>query len=161
MEFKGKIKRGVNMKEQEYLKNRLDDQLTWYSQKSRHNQSWFKGLRLLEIISAALIPFLSGMGDKIAYSQWLIGGLGVLIAVAAAITALFKYQENWIEYRTTAEQLKHEKYIYLANAKPYDTEDKFLLLVERIESLISKENSAWATMARKSENSPENKNQNA
>ncbi|NKC16680.1 MAG: DUF4231 domain-containing protein [Gammaproteobacteria bacterium] len=140
------------MNEEGYLKERLDDQLTWYSKKSQHNRKWFKRLRLMEIVSAALIPFLSGMGDKVAYSQWIIGGLGVGIAIAAAITALFKYQENWIEYRTTAEQLKHEKYVYLTNAKPYDTEEKFHLLVERVESLISKENSAWASMARKQSN---------
>ena len=137
------------MNEERYIKERLDDQLAWYSNKSQYNQKWFKRLRLVEIVSAALIPFLSGMGDKILYSQWLIGGLGVFIAIAAAITALFKYQENWIEYRTTAEQLKHEKYIYLTNTKPYDTEDKFTLLVERVELLISKENSAWAAMAKK------------
>ena len=138
-----------NMKEEEYLKDRLEDQLAWYSNKSQHNQKWFKRLRLVEIVSAALIPFFSGMGDKIPYSSWLIGGLGVLIAVAAATSIIFKFHENWIEYRTTAEQLKHEKYVYLTNTKPYDTEEKFGLLVERVESLISKENSAWAATTKK------------
>ena len=140
------------MKEDEYLKNRLEHQLAWYSKESQHNQKWFKRLRLVEIISATLIPFLSGMGDKISYSPWLIGGLGVLIAVAAATSTLFKYHENWIEYRTTAEQLKHEKFIYLTNTKPYETEEKFGLLVERVEALISKENSAWAATTKKQSN---------
>lgn len=147
-----RISKNPNMDKEEYLKQRLDDQLAWYSKKSQYNQKCFKHLRLVEIISASLIPFLSGMGDKVPYSQWIIGGLGVFIAVAAAITALFKYQENWIEYRTTAVQLRHEKYIYLTGAKPYDTEDNFHLLVERVESLISKENSAWAVMVRKQSN---------
>ncbi len=140
------------MNEEEYLKDRLDNQLAWYSRKSQHNQKWFKFFRLIEIVSAALIPLLSGMGERIPYSQWRIGSLGVCIAIAAAITALFKYQENWIEYRTTAKQLKHEKYIYLTCVKPYDTKDKFRLLVERVESLISKENSTWASMSRKQSN---------
>jgi hypothetical protein len=137
------------MKEEEYLKDRLEHQLTWYSKKSQYNQKWFKRLRMVEIVSAAIIPFLSGMSDKIPYSLWLIGGLGVLIAVAAATSALFKFHENWIEYRTTTEQLKHEKYIYLTNTKPYDTEEKLGLLVERVEALISKENSAWAVTTKK------------
>ncbi len=137
------------MKEEDYFKDRLEDQLSWYSKKSRQNQKWFKRLRLIEIVSAALIPFLSGRGDKIPYSPWLIGGLGVLIAVAAATSTLFKLHENWIEYRTTVEQLKHEKYIYLTNTNPYDTEKKFGLLVERVESLISKENSVWAATTNK------------
>lgn len=137
------------MKEDEYLQERLEDQLSWYDKKSQYNQKYFKRLRLVEIISASLIPFLSGMTEKSPYISWIIGGLGVLIAVSAAISALFKYHENWIKYRTTAEQLKHEKYSYLTNIKPYDTEEKFSLLVERIEGLISKENSTWATVTKK------------
>lgn len=139
-----------NMTEEAYLKDRLDDQLAWYDKKSQYNQKRFKLLSVVEIIAAAFIPFLSGMEGE--YLHLLIGGLGVFIAVAAAVIALFKYQENWIQYRTTAEQLKHEKYIYLTDTKPYDTEDKFHLLVERVESLISKENSTWATLAHKKTN---------
>ena len=47
------------MNEEDYLKERLDDQLEWYSKKSQLNQKWFKRLRLVEIISAAIIPFIS------------------------------------------------------------------------------------------------------
>lgn len=132
------------MKEEDYLKDRLEDQLAWYSQKSQQNQNCFKLLRLVEIVSAALIPFIAGMGDKILYNAWIVGGLGVLIAVAAATSSLFKFHENWIQYRTTVEQLKHEKFLYLTGIKPYDSENRFPVLVERIECLISKENSYWA-----------------
>jgi hypothetical protein len=142
------------MNEEEYLKERLDDQMKWYDKKSQSNQKWFKRLRLLEIMSAALIPFLSGMGDKIIYSQWLIGLLGVCIAVAAATTALFNFQENWIKYRTTSEQLKHEKYLYLTNSNPYNKKERLGLLVERVESLISKENSLWSTKMTEDTNEP-------
>ncbi len=91
------------MNEKEYLKKRLDDQLKWYDRKSMYNQKWFKGIRLTEIVAASLIPFLSDMGEMVQYSPWIIGGLGMLIAVAAASSALCKYHENWIQYRTTAE----------------------------------------------------------
>jgi len=104
------------MEEEEYLNDRLGEQINWYSQKSLYNQKWYKTLRLIEIVSAALIPFLSGMQGNLMYSSWLIGGLGVLIAVAAAAGALFKFHEQWIQYRATSEQLKHEKYIYLTTA---------------------------------------------
>ena len=132
------------MNEDEYLNNRLEEQLKWYSNKSQTNQKWYKRLRLTEIISASLIPFLAAMKDTIPYSAWVIGSLGVVIAVSAAAGSLYKFQENWIQYRTTVEQLKHEKFLYLANVKPYDSENKFPLLVERVEGLISKENSYWA-----------------
>ena len=136
------------MTEEEYIDDRLNNQINWYSKKSRANQKWYKGLRLMEIVSAALIPFLSGIGDKIPYNAWIIGTLGVLIAVAAATSSLFKFHENWIQYLTTVEQLKHEKFLYLTNVKPYESENRFNLLVERIEGLISKENSYWAQTAK-------------
>ncbi len=101
-------------------------------------------LRLIEIVSAALIPFIAGMSDAVPYSQWIIGGLGVMIAIAAAATSLFKYQENWIEYRITAERLKQEKYTYIASSCPYLSEDKFNLLVNRVESILSRQNFSWA-----------------
>lgn len=137
------------MTEEEYLNERVKGQIEWYSKESQRNQFWFKSIRFVEIVAAAVIPFLSGLGDGVTLYQYLIGFLGMAVAVAAATTALFKYQENWIEYRTTAEQLKHEKYLFLTSARPYDTADNFLLFVERVEALISKENSAWANMTRK------------
>lgn len=140
------------MKEDEYLVERVDDQIDWYDRKSQTNQKFFKILRLLEIITASLIPLLSGVSDKVTWFPWLIGALGVLIVVSASISEIFKYHENWIEYRTTAEQLKHEKYSYLTNSEPYNNEDRFDILVKRVESLISKENSAWAAITRKKSN---------
>lgn len=137
------------MNESDYIQQRLEDQIGWYSDKSAWNQARYKWLRLTEICSAAVIPFLSGMGDRVPCGAWVIGTLGVLIALAAAAGSLFKFHENWIQYRTTAEQLKHEKFLFLTGTRPYDDEERFSSLVQRIESLISKENSTWAQVAKK------------
>ena len=136
--------KAVHMTETEYVEQRLDGQIDWYSQKSAWNQSWYKWLRLTEIVCASLIPFLSGMGQQIPGGAWIIGTLGALIAVSAASGALFKFHENWIQYRTTSEQLKHERFLFLTGTKPYDDQDRFTVLVQRVENLISKENSSWA-----------------
>lgn len=138
------------MNQDEYIEQRLQDQIGWYSGKSAWNQRGFKWLRLMEIISAALIPFLSAMGDRVPAGPWVIGLLGVVIAVAAAAGSLYKFHENWIQYRTTAEQLKHEKFLFLTGTRPYDDEeDRLPLLVQRVEGLLSKEHSAWALGARR------------
>lgn len=89
------------------------------------------------------------MKDTIPYSAWVIGSLGVVIAVSVAAGSLYKFQENWIQYRTTAETLKHEKYLYLTKSAPYNEENAFIQLVQRIESLISKENTQWSRYAKK------------
>jgi len=104
---------------------------------------------LTEIVAAAIIPLLSGM-NNLLYGNWIIGGLGMLIAISAATGSLFKYHENWIQYRATSEALKHEKYLFLGRSSPYDGDNAFQVLVQRVELLISKENSNW-TVAVKSE----------
>ena len=125
------------------MSQRLDDQINWYSIKSSSCQSRHKQLRIIEVVAAALIPFLSGIGTAVPYGPWVIGFLGVLIAVLTASSGIFKYQENWIQYLATSEQLKHEKFLFLARVVPYADVDAFDVLVHRVEGLISKENSTW------------------
>jgi len=131
------------MTESEYLQQRVEDQINWYSAKSSHCQIRYKALRVVEIVSAAIIPLLSGLGEKVLFGSWIIGTLGVVIAVTTAVGSLFKYHENWIQYRATSEALKHEKYLYLSGVDPYDGVNSFHALVQRIEGLISNENSTW------------------
>ena len=120
------------MNEEEYFKERLDDQINWYDRKSQTNQRWYKNLRLIEVVSATLIPFWAGIGQDLPYYQISIASLGVIIAVSVALSTLNKYQEHWVEYRTTAETLKHEKYLYQTKCKPYTEEDSFQRLVQRV-----------------------------
>ncbi|MBO8183836.1 MAG: DUF4231 domain-containing protein [Archaeoglobus sp.] len=137
------------MNEEEYINKRLLDQINWYSTKSQWNQKWFKRLKILEIVCAAIIPFLAGIGPVVPFYQFVIGFLGVIIAVSSGISSIYKFHENWIEYRTTAETLKHELYLFKTKSQPYDKENAFQELVQRVESLISKEHTQWSRYARK------------
>jgi len=130
------------MTPEEYLEQRVDDQINWYDSKSGSNQKWHKNLRAIEIISAALIPFIANSSWE--YSNLIVGTLGVIIAICAGLSALNKYQENWLTYRTTTETLKHEKYLFITKTVPYNVENSFQGFVKRIEGLISKENSQWS-----------------
>ncbi|HFC76762.1 MAG TPA: DUF4231 domain-containing protein, partial [Candidatus Moranbacteria bacterium] len=47
------------------------------------------------------------------------------------------------------ESLKHEKYLFLTKSEPYDIDEPFKLLVQRVESLISKENTNWSNYMKK------------
>ncbi len=140
----------MQMNDSEYFEQRLEDQIRWYSSESSRCKVRYRGLRLTEIVAAAIIPLLSGMGNNVLYGNWIIGSLGMLIAISAATGSLFKYHENWIQYRATSEALKHEKFLFLGRSSPYDGENAFQILVQRVEQLISKENSNW-TVAVKSE----------
>jgi hypothetical protein len=126
------------------IMERLEDQIAWYDRKSLANQRAFKRIKTVEILAAAVIPFLSAL--KLASIGIVTGGLGVLITVLEGTLHLNQYQQNWIAYRSTCESLKHEKYVYLGKASPYtDVTDPHALLAERIESLVSQEHAKWAS----------------
>lgn len=132
------------MNEEEYFEKRLEDQIHWYDKKSMFNQGWYKRLRVMEIAAAAAIPLLAGfIKDNSDPFKIVIGLLGLIIVVLTAVITLYKFQENWIEYRTTSETLKHEKFLFLTASEPYNVKEPFQLLVQRVENLISKENTKW------------------
>lgn len=119
---------------------RLEDQIAWYDKKSLESQQWFKWLKIAEIIAAALIPFVAGFN----LSPIITGSLGVLIVVLEGLQSLNQFQHNWITYRSTCEELKHEKFLWMGKAGPYASAEKpDVLLAERVESLISREHSKW------------------
>lgn len=131
------------MDEEQYIEGRLKDQIDWYDKKSASNQKWYKRLRIIEILLASSIPFLAGFVDVSLIVKFIIAGSGVAIALNGGLLLLYKFQENWTEYRTTSETLKHHMYRFLTKSVPYDGDDAFKLLVDNVESLISKENSNW------------------
>jgi len=128
---------------EEYIEQRLNDQIGWYDRKSVTNQRWFRRLRFAEIVAAATIPFLSGFAGNSLPIKIAIGALGVVVAVIASALGLLNLQEHWIEYRATAESLRKEKFLFLTQTEPYDKGDALHLLVQRVEALLSKENIEW------------------
>jgi hypothetical protein len=136
------------MTAQEYLTDRLNAQIEWYDKESQFNQKRFKSLRILNITLSVSIPFLTALmnDDKSSNNvlKIVIGFIGALIAVSEAILNLYKYHENWIQYRSTAESLKHHKYLFETKTGVYAHEARaFSVLVDNVEGLISKENTTW------------------
>ena len=75
--------------------------------------------------------------------MWVTGGLAAVIVVLEGVQHLYQFQQNWITYRSTAEGLKHEHYLYLAKAGPYAEGDPHRQLAERLEGLTSQEHAKW------------------
>src|SRR5438270_10572347 len=135
----------ARLSEPDPILERLENQIDWYDRKSLANQRAFKRTKVLEILVAALIPFLAAFKRPVV--GMVVGGLGVLITMLEGMLHLNQYQQNWITYRSTCEALKHEKYTYLAKAPPYaSVPNAYALLPERIESLVSQEHAKWASV---------------
>lgn len=136
------------MEQDKYLQDRVEPEINWYDKKSKFNKILFMTLQIIEITSAAIIPFLAGYNESIPHGSIIVGILGIVIALCAGLSSLYKFQENWLLYRTTCESLRHEKYLFLTKSKPYENEDSFNQFVINVENLISKENTQWAHRAK-------------
>jgi hypothetical protein len=131
---------------------RLEDQIAWYDQKSVRSQNCFKRLKVVELVAAALIPLSTGISVvfPIPYPTIIAGVLGALIILLESLQGLYQFQSNWIIYRSTCEELKHEKFLWLAKAGHYaDAKDPNRLLAERVESIVSTEHAKWVSAQEK------------
>jgi Protein of unknown function (DUF4231) len=138
------------MRPEAYLKERLDEQINWYNAKGKSAQNWFKILRIVEICIAAMIPLLSGFGEKLGLPNWafwcaLAGGL---LTIIAGVLSLNRFQELWVGYRAVAEALLREKLLYLTRTPPYDAASPLPLLVQNVEGLMAQENKSWTSYIR-------------
>lgn len=142
------------MNTEDYIKDRLQDQIDWYSKKSTTNKNYNYILKTATLIISTSIPFISGISTLEDNAvRIILGILGAIVAILTGLVSLFKFQEKWTNYRTTSETLKHEKYLYLTKTFPYDEQDAFATLVSRVESIISRENSDWNSFfSKKDEN---------
>lgn len=120
--------------------DRLEDQLSWYDGKSVAAQRAYKRVKLSQLIIGAVVPVVAGLRVSAAVTAT----LAAFVVVAEGAQQLYQWQTNWVLYRSTAEALKHEKYLYLAAAGPYHrAEDRHRVLAERLEGLISQEHATW------------------
>lgn len=135
------------MDQETYLKERVDDQLEWFESKSSYNQTRYKRLKTVTMTAAVLIPFLSGFSIENDYAMVvtiIIGALGVVVAITEGLLSIHKYEENWVQYRTTSELLKREKLFFETKAGHYaGTDQNFPVFVQNVEKIINSDTSAW------------------
>jgi hypothetical protein len=142
----------------EYMKDRYFDQINWYDGKAQENQKKYRRLQWTLIILAAMTPALI----ELDLNELIGNGFGHLATVTSVIVAIltaamktFKYQENWINYRTTCEALRREKFFYDGGIGEYqNTLNKEALFIERAEGMMSRENTLWIS-AQKSDSKSE------
>lgn len=138
---------------EEYLQLRVETQLSYFERNSARNKRAFYLAQTFAIIGAASVPVLLSFTDEVAELRYLASFLGGATAVVSSIITLRKQQEMWIKYRTTAEALQREKFLYLtrtgvytapADSTPRQAEDHaYQNLVVRVEEVLSSENSGW------------------
>ena len=101
------------MTEKEYLEERVENQIKWYSSKSRDIKKKYFTTQVIEIIISALISGCAQFTIDNKIIGNIITFLGIILVIFSAIRNLFKWQDLWIKYRSTSEMLKREKFLFM------------------------------------------------
>jgi hypothetical protein len=124
-----------------YTERRVREQQDWHSQKAAWNRQRYYACEIATLLAGALVPVVNVVWT--ANDAWvarvLSAALGSVVVIATGIAKLFKFQENWLQYRSIAEALGRERELYLGNVGAYGANgaNREALLVERVEDLLA------------------------
>jgi hypothetical protein len=122
---------------------RLEEQILWYDDESRHASARYKTIKVLQLLAAAAVPVVAGLG----VSAWVTGSIGSAIVVMEGIQQLTRDHEYWISYRAACEALRQEMWLFEARAGVYrSVNDPDTLLAERLREITSQESARWAAI---------------
>jgi hypothetical protein len=142
---------GAPTPELPYVQRRLEGQRRWHSKKATWNKRWFYAAEIATLLAGALIPILNvWVIDDPWIARVLSSVLGAVVVIAAGVAKLFKFQENWLQYRAIAESLGRERELYAGKVADYAIADdkREALLVERIEALLATTTTRFITTHR-------------
>jgi hypothetical protein len=135
-----------------YLRFRWLDQVLWMEDRANSARDRHYGLRLTTIIGGVVIPALIGLnigGTIEMVLRAVILGIGLLVAISAAIEEFFKYGERWRHYRRTVEGLKIEGWQFFQLSSPYDRYEKhtdaYRAFVARVEAILQRDVEMYIT----------------
>jgi hypothetical protein len=123
-----------------YLRERLDDQLQWYTRKSTSNaksaEQWFWFVIAMQVIALSIAVF------QVGYGTLPVNGVAWAMTAAAAFVAWTqakRFEELVEPYALAAQELSELK----SAANHVHTETSFSELVDQVEGTISREHTMW------------------
>jgi hypothetical protein len=144
----------LDERQREFLKLRWLDQLLWMEGKASKAQWFYYRVRLVTIIGAVVVPGLvplttldGSAGSAAQIATWIVS---LVVAISAAVEGFFQFGQRWRNYRSTAERLKIEGWLFFQRAGPYAAVDgqhvdAFGTFAIRVEDIIQKEVESYIT----------------
>ena len=135
----------------ENVSRRLCYLLTWYHEKAQHNRRAYHRFRSLGSLLPGIITLLSllslHIGDSIIGT--IMAAISILITLINHRMEHYRYYENWIRYRSAAEQLKREAQLFLTGCEPYSgngEESDQRRFMKTIETITLRELATWENL---------------
>lgn len=140
---------------EDYLKNRYEEQMSYYAKSSRENRDKYRKFQWSLIILSAITPVLVALdGVRIAGTDEhpIMFNIKLIVVIISSIVAIlttglktFNYFENYVRYRNTREDLKREIHYYNFRIGPYGEPGvhRESMFVSRVETILDKEHAQW------------------
>ena len=129
-----------------FIETRLKPQIDWYDKKSIRNKQLTYFFNIITIFCGALTPIFAAIDFKVLTIIF-----GAVVAISLGLLKFCKFEEHWHNYRTTCETLRKEEiYFKFASDVYANAINPQQLFIERVESLISRENTLWLCTVKES-----------
>jgi hypothetical protein len=126
----------------QYLSGRYKEMLDFYDKRAKQNKKWYCYCSVYIISMAGLLAPI--MTIDLGGWRYSVAFASASIAIASGLLAFFKFQENWLRYRSRWDCLKREPHLHKAKIGPYkDSAETNKLFVERVEGIFAKEGAEW------------------
>lgn len=134
---------GGEMTPQRYIETRLCQYQGWYDAKATRMKAMHLRMRTVSVVGGALVPVFVNL--DLAFARVTATVLSVVVVAAVSLESVYRYREQWKNYRSTEQLLGHERVYFETKVGPYHNLPKreaFSTLVARVEKAIANENSA-------------------
>ncbi|MET9374799.1 DUF4231 domain-containing protein [Streptomyces sp. NPDC002992] len=133
----------AGMTPQGYVESRLAQYQEWYDRKATKMKAMHLRMRTVSVVGGALVPVLVNL--DMSFAKATATALSLVVVASVSLESVYRYREQWKNYRSTEQLLGHERVYFEARVGPYrklSDRDAFTTLVARVEKAIANENSA-------------------
>ncbi|WP_234323120.1 DUF4231 domain-containing protein [Streptomyces bikiniensis] len=131
------------MTPQRYIETRVEQYQGWYDAKATHMKAMHLRMRTVSVVGGALVPVFVNL--DLGFARITATVLSVVVVAAVSLESVYRYREQWKNYRSTEQLLGHERVYFETKVGPYRglaKREAFAVLVARVEKAIANENAA-------------------
>ncbi|WP_406367102.1 DUF4231 domain-containing protein [Streptomyces sp. NBC_01546] len=130
-------------KAERYVDTRLSQYQKWYDRKAVKMKAMHLRMRTVSVVGGAMVPVLVNI--DLPFARLTATALSLVVVGSVSLESVYRYREQWKNYRSTEQLLGHEKVYFQSGVGPYlglSESESFTTLVARVEKAIANENSA-------------------
>jgi ABC-type multidrug transport system fused ATPase/permease subunit len=133
--------KGRLTKQEQYFTERWPRHTIYYEKLSARNKLWHQSLLTFTVIGSIAVPILLNVPG---IPKWIPTVLSGLVAAAAALGNVYRFGDNWRNFRQTLEALERERALFDTEVWPYeDPQVAFNRFVTRVEDIVASETARY------------------